>query len=61
MGPGKGTSNNVEIVLDLKSKGQIDKIYNKTKELECKIGMELQQTFWGSHYARFEDPIGIRW
>jgi PhnB protein len=61
MGRGSKTSSNVEIVLDLESKAQIEKIYNKAKELDCKIGMELQQTFWGAHYARFEDPIGIGW
>lgn len=61
MGFENGSSNYVEIVLDLESKEQIDKIYTKAKELECKISMELQQTFWGSYYARFEDSIGIGW
>lgn len=61
IGRGNGTSDKVEIVLDLESKEQIDTIYNKAKELECKIGMELQKTFWGAYYARFEDPIGIGW
>lgn len=61
MGRGNEASNNVEIVLDLESKEQIDKIYTKVKELKCKISMELQQTFWGRYYARFEDPLGIGW
>jgi len=61
MGRENGSSNNVEIVLDLENSEQIDKIYKKAKELEFKISMELQQTFWGSFYARFEDPLGIGW
>ena len=61
MGRENGSSNNVEIVLDLENRVQIDKIYKKAKELEFKISMELQQIFWGSFYALFEDPIGIAW
>lgn len=61
MGRENGSSNNVEIVLDLENREQIDKIYKKAKELECIISMVLQKTFWGSYYARFEDPIGIGW
>ena len=61
MGRENGSSNNVEIVLDLENREQIDKIYKKAKELECIISMVLQKTFWGSYYAKFEDPIGIGW
>ncbi|MHA2260660.1 MAG: VOC family protein [Promethearchaeota archaeon] len=52
---------NVEIVLDLESKDQIEAIYNKAKEIGCEIGMELQKMFWGSYYARIKDPLGIGW
>ena len=61
MSRGSTTSSNVEIVLDSESKDHIEKIYKKAKEVGCKIGIELQQTFWGANYARFEDPIGIGW
>ncbi len=54
-------SNNVEIVLDLDSKEKIDTIYSKVQELNLKIKMELQKTFWGAFYARFEDEFGIGW
>jgi len=56
--PGSG---NVEITLDLDSKEQMDKIYNKAKEKGYKIKMELQQTFWGAWFARFEDTYGVGW
>jgi PhnB protein len=55
------SSGNVEVVLDLDSKAQIETIYNKAKELGSKIKMELEKTFWGAFYARFEDPLGIAW
>jgi PhnB protein len=56
--PGGG---NVEIVLHLDSKKQIETIYNKVKVKKFKIKMELQQTFWGGWYARFEDSEGVGW
>ncbi|MFX0082716.1 MAG: VOC family protein [Candidatus Hodarchaeota archaeon] len=49
------------VYLDLDSKDQIDKIYNKVKEKGYKILMELEKTFWGAYFARFEDPEGIGW
>ncbi|MFW9878714.1 MAG: VOC family protein [Candidatus Thorarchaeota archaeon] len=51
----------VEITLDLDTKEQIDKIYEKVKEKGCTIYMELEKTFWGAYFARFEDPEGIGW
>lgn len=51
----------VEITLDLDTKKQIDKIYNKVKEKGYPILMELEKTFWGAYFARFEDPEGIGW
>jgi len=56
--PGGG---NVEIVLHLDSKKQLEAIYNKAKIKKFKIKMELQQTFWGGWYTRFEDLEGIGW
>jgi PhnB protein len=56
--PGSG---NVEIVLHLDNKKQIETIYDKAKTKKFKIKMELQQTFWGAWYARFEDSEVIGW
>ena len=56
--PGSG---NVEIVLHLESKQELNKIYDKAKEKGLKIKMELQKTFWGAWYARFEDSEGVGW
>jgi len=52
---------NVEVVLHLDNKKQIETIYKKAKAKNFKIKMELQQTFWGSWYARFEDSEGVGW
>lgn len=51
----------VEITLDLDSKEQLDKIYNKVKEKGYPIFMELERMFWGAWFARFQDPEGIGW
>ena len=51
----------VEITLDLDSKEQLDKIYNKAKEKGYPILMELEKMFWGAWFARFQDPEGIGW
>jgi PhnB protein len=56
--PGSG---NIEIVLHLDSKKALETIYNKALAKKFKIKMELQQTFWGAWYARFEDSEGIGW
>ena len=56
--PGSG---NVEIVLHLDSKEELDKIYDKAKEKGFKIKMELEKTFWGAWFARFGDSEGVGW
>ncbi|MHA1944941.1 MAG: VOC family protein [Candidatus Hodarchaeales archaeon] len=53
--------NNVEVVLDLDTKDQIDTFYQNAIGMECKIKMKLEKTFWGAFYARIEDPFGIGW
>lgn len=51
----------VEIVLNCKTKEQIDTFYENANKFKCKIVMKLQETFWGGYYARFADPFGISW
>ena len=52
---------NVEITLDLENKDQIDRIYEEVKKNDFKIKMELERTFWGAWFARFEDSEDIGW
>ncbi|MHA1993039.1 MAG: VOC family protein [Candidatus Hodarchaeales archaeon] len=59
--PPQEQTGNVEIVLDLDSKEKIDSIYSRVQEFDLKIKMELQKTFWGAYYTRFEDKFGIGW
>ena len=54
-------SGNVEIVVHLDSKEELEKIFSKAKEMGFKIKMDLQETFWGAIYARFEDSEGVGW
>ena len=52
---------NVEVMLQLDSKDQIDTIYSIAKKKGFKIKMELEKTFWGAYFTRFEDSDGIGW
>jgi len=61
MGQEFRSSGNVEVTLDLDTKDQVESIYEKAKKHGSIIKMELQQTFWGRYFARFEDPEGIGW
>ena len=58
---GETGGGNVEVLLQLESKEQIDTIYGKAKKKGFKIKMELEKTFWGAYFARFEDSDGIGW
>ena len=58
---GESGGGNVEILLQLDSKDQIDSIYSKVKKKGFKFKMELEKTFWGAYFARFEDSDGIGW
>lgn len=55
------SSGNVEVTLDLDTKEQLEKIYEKAKKHGSKITMELEKTFWGAYFTRFEDSEKIGW
>lgn len=52
---------NVDIVIELDSKDEIERIVKKAKSRGFKFGMELQKTFWGGLYASFNDDAEIGW
>lgn len=52
---------NVEIVLEVDSKEQIDAIWEKVKQNNFKVKSELAKTFWNSYFAIFVDEDGIGW
>jgi PhnB protein len=55
-------SSNVEVLLDLNSKKQLESIYGKIeKNKKFKILMPLEKMFWGSYHTRFTDSEGIGW
>jgi uncharacterized glyoxalase superfamily protein PhnB len=57
----KNRSGNVQILVNLDSKKDLDKIYEKVKEKGFEILMDLQKTSWGSWFLVFEDSYGIGW
>jgi uncharacterized glyoxalase superfamily protein PhnB len=54
-------SGKVQILIILDSKKDLDEIYEKVKEKEFEILMDLQKTFLGSWFLVFEDSEGIGW
>ncbi|MFX0040841.1 MAG: VOC family protein [Candidatus Heimdallarchaeota archaeon] len=58
---GKLGSGNVQVLLTLDSKEDIDKINEKVQKNKFNVIMPLEKTFWGSWYLMFEDSFGIGW
>lgn len=52
--------NNVYIFLELKTKEELERIYNELSE-GGRIEMPLQSTFWGGYFGSFSDKFGIQW
>lgn len=52
--------NNISLVLDFESEEEIQQIYTAFRA-KGTVHMELQDTFWGSKYAKVKDPFGIIW
>ena len=52
---------NVEVLLELDNKADIDEIIKKAKESNFTFLMEYEKTFWGAWFARFKDTMGINW
>lgn len=58
---GKSGSGNVQVLVTLDSKKELDKIHEKVQKMKFTILMPLEKTFWGSWFLVFEDSDGIGW
>ena len=54
-------SGNVQVLMTLDSKEELDKIHEKIQKKKFTILMPLEKTFWGSWFLVFEDSNGIGW
>ena len=52
--------NNVSLVVELDSETEIQNVYNQISQ-KGSVLMELQDTFWGSKYAKVQDAFGVIW
>ena len=52
--------NQISLALTFESKEEIRSVYEKLQQ-EGTIQMELQDTFWGSTYAKIQDKFGVIW
>ncbi|KMY55972.1 glyoxalase [Bacillus sp. FJAT-27231] len=52
--------NHISLALTFESKEEIQSVYEKLQQ-EGTIQMELQDTFWGSTYAKLQDKFGVIW
>ena len=39
----------------------VDAAWERARKAGCRIGMELQNTFWGDRYGMLLDPFGHHW
>jgi len=39
----------------------VDKLWNRALAAGAKVGMPLDDVFWGERYGQLEDPFGHRW
>lgn len=39
----------------------VDAAWERARKAGCRIGMELQDTFWGDRYGMLLDPFGHHW
>ncbi|EMS73443.1 VOC family protein [Ruminiclostridium cellobioparum] len=52
---------NVQLVLELDSREQIEKVYAELSKEDAIIIFELQKTFWGAHHAVLKDKYAVTW
>ncbi len=58
---GKSGSGNVQILMTLDSKEELDDINEKVQKKKFTIIMPLKKRSWGMWYLMFEDSYGIGW
>ena len=52
--------NNVFINLEPDTRGETDRLFKALKE-GGKVGMELQEMFWGGYFGSCTDKFGVQW
>ncbi len=52
--------NHISLVIEFGSEKEIQSIYNAIAN-KGTVLMELQDTFWGTKYAKVKDPFGVIW
>lgn len=58
---GKSGSGNVQVLVTVESKDEIEKIHEKVQKKKFTIIMPLEKTDWDSWYMMFEDSNGVGW
>ena len=58
---GKSGSGNVQVLMNLDSKEEIDKINEKVQNKKFTVIMPLEKREWGMWFLMFEDSFGIGW
>ena len=56
----KPKSGNVQLVLEMDSQTQIEKVYSELSN-SGKVKFELQKTFWGAYHAVLTDKYSVTW
>ena len=60
-GSSKSDMGNVDVLLEIDNKHEIQSYFENAKKEGFTIAWELEKTFWGAWYAKVVDPFGIGW
>lgn len=52
---------NIQLVLEMDSKEQLEKVYAELAKEDAIIIFELQKTFWGAYHAVLKDKFAVTW
>ncbi len=59
---GEGTEHtNIQLVLEMDSKEQIEKVYSELTKEGATVIFELQKAFWGAYHAVVKDKFAVTW
>ncbi len=52
---------NIQLVLEMDSKEQLEKVYSELTKEDAIVIFELQKTFWGAYHAVVKDKFAVTW
>ncbi len=57
----RASHTNIQLVLEMDSKEQLEKVYEELTKEDANVIYELQKTFWGAYHAVVKDKFAVTW